>query len=193
MYNTDNVDWFWQANGQTRDKIPALKCADRMFNHSFLGAPYILRGSVNNKFSCFYYLKNADKNCCPKDGNKKEQGQTRAPGFKKYLYMLLWRSTLLRSWDHLIGSTHLLLVCHPGCEDDGESCLTYINDYWETFLSKFFLCKYCFLAEPDDLSEFCSNWTVRGNISLQIITTTNVLNILTSEKMKPWRKEMDHP
>ena len=34
-----------------------------------------------------------------------------------------------------------------------------------------------FLAEPDDLSEFCSNWTVRGNISLQIITTTNVLNI----------------
>ena len=36
----------------------------------------------------------------------------------------------------LIGSTHLLLACHPGCEDDGEGCLTYIDDHWETFLSK---------------------------------------------------------
>ena len=39
----------------------------------------------------------------------------------------------------LIGSTHLILACHPRCEDDGEGCLTYIDSLIQGTLTLFSL------------------------------------------------------
>ena len=89
----------------------------------------------------------------------------------------------------LIGSTHLLLVCHPGCEDDGESCLTYINDSLETFLSKFFLCKYCFLAGTDETYFI---WYGYGSNKNKLKQSMKLVNFKSQTKEPLFPKQLLH-